>query len=450
MLKTNSSPDQHFHTIKAQMRASRRADLMVSYIRQSGVRALREEVTHLCESGGMRLICSFDMGITDPEAVRKLRDLGVEIKIFQMSRGTFHPKVWLFEGNDEHWRCLIGSANFTASAMSSNVEASVLLQNGDVAQQARTLFDELWNSEECCTADDDLLTQWTQRKRDRKNIASQVARATETRNDAKGVQAMEQFVSDWIHIGVQKITKGAGQVIGRQWRGWYIIPDHGEIDDELMDRLSRICQIIDQQPDGRLDISRQGGDPLDKVLEITQAKLKRSKRKMTPRDLFVRQEKNYLVHLGLAFAPTKDELVLTQHGKEATQGGDSLKIAYTEAMEEYIYNGLNLLKFTRNLLAQTQQLDFIEFSFFTAHAWTMEEISVISSLIHTYRRMPQKHQQNFVAKMNDLFDEKLEPTAKSVKTNYDKSVRHTMSALGWCEDLRHDRNQKTIYLENDE
>ena len=446
MLITNLPPDRHLDAIIAQMQASCRADLMVSYVQQSGVRALRAEIVRLCDSGGVRMICSFDMGITDPEAVRELKNIGAEVRIFQAKRGSFHPKVWLFEGPNQQWNCLVGSANFTAGAMFNNVEVSILLENGDVARQARDMFNKLWGSEECHTVDDDALTQWVREKRGREDVARQIARAAEQQDDGEGVRALEQFVSNWIDIGVHKTTKGAGQVIGKQWRGWYIIPDHGNIDDVLMSRLAEICRIIAEQGGGRLDISKNGGPPLGEILKITEANLKRKNRKMTPRDLFIRQEKNYLVQLGLAHAPNKGELILSRHGEEAARDNKSLKIIYTDAMEEYTYNGLNLLNFTRRLLAQTRWLDFIEFSFFACHAWTLEEINIVSAMIHAYRSLPENQRNDFVGRMNTRFAEKLEPTAKDVKMNYDKNVRHTMSALGWCEGLRYDPDEKKLDL----
>lgn len=40
--------------------------------------------------------------------------------------------------------------------------------------------------------------------------------------------------------------------------------------------------------------------------------------------------------------------------------------------------------------------------------------------------------------MDEHFEAALEPTAKNVRGNYDKSAKHTMSALGWCDGLHCD------------
>ena len=457
MLVTNSPPDRHFGQIAAQMRAPRRADLMVSYIRRSGVAALRAEVARLCEDGGVRLICSFDMGITDPEAVRQLKNVGADVRIFESGesgrRGTFHPKIWLFESPEARWSCLIGSANFTAGALFDNVEAGVLLKDGETVRQARDFFETAWKSPGCHSVDDAALDKWAGQQRARAAVGRRVALAAAERNSDQDVHALEEFVSGWINIGVDKTTEGAGRVIGKQWRGWYVIPDQGEIDGGLMDRLSRICKIIRDSGE-TLDISRQAAPSpaLDMILKITAEKLLRESRKMSLRDLFVRQEKNYLLRLGFAEEFRKNELALTRHGHalaEARDETDTMRV-HAEAMEGYVYNGLNLLEFARRLLAQTRRLDFVEFSFFACHAWAMDEVDTVASLVRICRRLPEDRRRDFVAKMDGLFKNKLEPTAKNVRGNYDKKIRHTMSALGWCEGLHYDPEKKEIRLSDGE
>ena len=173
---------------------------------------------------------------------------------------------------------------------------------------------------------------------------------------------------------------------------------------------------------------------------------------MSPRDLFVRQEKNYLLRLGFADEPGKNTLALTRHGRALAESPDDTdtRRVHAEAMAGYVYNGLNLLDFIRRLLARTRRLDFVEFSFFACHAWAPDELDAVAALVRIYRRLPENRRQEFVAKTDGLFKRKLEPTAKGVRMNYDKKVRHTMSALGWCEGLRYDSAKKEIRLDDEE
>jgi len=74
----------------------------------------------------MRLVCTDQLGITQPEAVRRALSRGVQIRNF--SGGvTYHPKVYLaHDGRGRATRFLVGSANLSFAAFTNSVEAGVL------------------------------------------------------------------------------------------------------------------------------------------------------------------------------------------------------------------------------------------------------------------------------------------------------------------------------------
>lgn len=53
------------------------------------------------------------------------------VKFIMSTDGTFHPKVYYFAMTGSEWKCLVGSANFTRSAVESNQEMAVLIENHD-------------------------------------------------------------------------------------------------------------------------------------------------------------------------------------------------------------------------------------------------------------------------------------------------------------------------------
>ena len=53
------------------------------------------------------------------------------IKFAKDCAGVFHPKFYIFETSASNWSCLIGSANFTGAAFSSNEEACLLIEASD-------------------------------------------------------------------------------------------------------------------------------------------------------------------------------------------------------------------------------------------------------------------------------------------------------------------------------
>lgn len=54
------------------------------------------------------------------------------VKFITNPNGIFHPKMYLFVNNDNDWDCLIGSANFTKSAMEKNSEIMIHINSKDI------------------------------------------------------------------------------------------------------------------------------------------------------------------------------------------------------------------------------------------------------------------------------------------------------------------------------
>lgn len=71
-----------------------------------------------------------------------------KVKYIKQPKGTFHPKVYLFHNNKHDWELLIGSANFTQSAFTENVEATVLISSEDpnAAESYQKAIDLINNS----------------------------------------------------------------------------------------------------------------------------------------------------------------------------------------------------------------------------------------------------------------------------------------------------------------
>lgn len=445
----------HYTVIKEQFERATEVRLVVAYIKKRGVEMLRQ---WLNGPKSIKLLCSFDMNITDPDAIAELLGMGVEIKIYHTNEGTFHPKVWLFkESGHQTWNCIIGSANLTKAALSDNVEASVFINrqnniNG-LIEQSLLFFSYLWNSANAKGLNPDSLAEWQTKLSKRKKINARINSASKAQPlPYDTIELLFNFAQSW--IGIDKNERD-DEVIGSLWRGWYIIPDQGYIDDKLMMTMQKITKCM----------NRNGGyvvlDDNDKVfLEILQIVKSpdRKKFKMSQRDLFVRQQKNYLMKLGFARhniklgknTLDKSVLYLTALGQDLAQckNIDEIKAIYTDFLEDYHYNGLKIVAFTRNLLLKHAYITFKEFSYFVCHAYTESELSEISQLISLYRGLDETAQAKLDEKINTYFQAIKEPTAQAVRSNYDKKVRHTMSAIGWCQDLSIDSNNWILSNKN--
>ena len=83
------------------------------------------------------------------------------------SEGTYHPKVYLFENSEIEWALLIGSANFTKSAFSTNQEVCLLIDSTAVNSSEtyltiKELLSQLWNQGK--QIDDSYIERYSKKK----------------------------------------------------------------------------------------------------------------------------------------------------------------------------------------------------------------------------------------------------------------------------------------------
>lgn len=85
---------------------------------------------------------------THPAFLEKFYDQqGVRFVV--QTKGTYHPKLYLFQNNERDWELLVGSANFTSSAFTNNTEANILISSkdkssNDIYKSVIEFIDEQW------------------------------------------------------------------------------------------------------------------------------------------------------------------------------------------------------------------------------------------------------------------------------------------------------------------
>ncbi|MBT9174278.1 MAG: hypothetical protein DDT21_02691 [Syntrophomonadaceae bacterium] len=446
-----TSLPNHLSKIKEMLSGSRKVYLTVSYILDSGVSILIGDLKNIIEDkGSVKLVCSSDMGITDPTAIKKLLDIGVEVKVYKLGEGTFHAKVWLSNKNNK-WYCMVGSANCSKSAFIDNVEASLMIDTdsniGGAIEQALMFFEYLWDSGKCFNVDYEFLNTWQKRENSKAIIKEKIEEIKISPEKQKVFDLLFSYCKDWIDI--KKEQKQKDEFKESLWRGWYIIPDQGPINDFTMIRLRDIINVIlsddNYKSTGYFDISPRSAS-INKIINLTKNKFKRKELKMDLRDLFIRQEKNYLRRFGFAIHPLKNnnkedeyKLVVTDLGIQFAKCNniDSLKVLYSRNMLSYKWGNLCIFAFTLRLLQKFTFLTFDEFSLFIMHAYSEEEFNDIKDLILMYRGLPDAERKTFVTKVNRYFEQIKGPTARNVRGNYFKHAKHNMSAIGWMQGLQY-------------
>lgn len=468
ILNNNDNEGRNYASvIKEQFNNAKEIKLLVSYIKDSGFNFLYEELKAIAsdENKKIQIICSLDMDITSLDAIQKLIELGVEVKYYEMNQGTFHPKVWFFIHDDGNKTCVIGSANLTLAALRDNIEAGLLLNNKEQAptlSNVENLFDNLWNDSNAKNIDESLLQSLIDYRNSKKELIQErnkflrsmeysTQEPTRTTDKDNTNKIIMDFIDCWIELsGNSKSRSGQSKL----WRGWYVVPDHGYIDDELMKQMRDYCSIILAENNGKhyitLDISERSNDNrFQSILEKHYLTLTRNTHKTDIRGLFVRQSKNYLINLNLCYHPTnkkgkpdKGILVLSDYGQELAESKSiaAMKKVYTEALRGKMYFGLPMLDIVTEILNKYGEIDFNEFSLFVKHILSKDDLDAAMTVIELYRQLSPAEKKDIQDLAKQRFDLKLSPRAKGVHMNYEKNVRHTMSVFGWCEGMSHEND----------
>src|SRR5258708_3811011 len=99
--------------------------LAVSYLQVGGWEMFRKHTRGL-NYERMRIVCTDQMGITPPEAVRRAQNDTVQIRNFS-GAVTYHPKVYLaHDRSGKPTRFLLGSANLSSSAFTGSIESGII------------------------------------------------------------------------------------------------------------------------------------------------------------------------------------------------------------------------------------------------------------------------------------------------------------------------------------
>jgi superfamily II DNA or RNA helicase/HKD family nuclease len=100
---------------------------------------------------GIRFLTSDYLGVTEPNALRRLWSVGPHavIRCYEVGRGSFHPKAYLFEHADGSGRAFVGSSNLSRTGLVDGIEWTWTILDSEVGQplpELRQRFDELFES----------------------------------------------------------------------------------------------------------------------------------------------------------------------------------------------------------------------------------------------------------------------------------------------------------------
>ncbi len=137
------------HQVLAEIGSADRIDVVMAFIRRSGIRPLLDAFRRHCERGkALRVLTTTYTGSTELEALRMLKAAGAEIRVSYNTTSTrLHAKAWLFHRGGGLPTAYVGSSNLTHSAQVSGLEWNVRAsgaRNPDLVAKIAAVFEAYW------------------------------------------------------------------------------------------------------------------------------------------------------------------------------------------------------------------------------------------------------------------------------------------------------------------
>lgn len=155
LVLNKSSGSRVLTQLQSELRTCERFQFYVAFANQAGVTSLKQSLEDLKRRGirGQVLLSQY-LNFTDPVALTMLMQLKhLDVRI--STKGSMHAKGYYFL-NEDTGRYIIGSSNWTASALSTNTELNVVIQADAASTFAREVesdFTHQFNSADPLTAE---------------------------------------------------------------------------------------------------------------------------------------------------------------------------------------------------------------------------------------------------------------------------------------------------------
>lgn len=135
--------------IKAEIESADSIDVVMAFIRMSGIRPIADELAAHCDRGrALRILTTSYTGSTQVAALELLNRIGAHVRIsYDVTSTRLHAKSWLFHRRSGFGTAYIGSSNLTHSAQVTGLEWNVRVsqaRNRSVIEKITAVFDSYW------------------------------------------------------------------------------------------------------------------------------------------------------------------------------------------------------------------------------------------------------------------------------------------------------------------
>lgn len=144
---------EFINALEDDLRTAKSIKIIVSFIRESGVKAISNAIHQAAMSGAeIKILTGTYLNITEPSALYMLKELlpdGTKLHIYDKPEESFHPKGYLIK-NDEVSKIYIGSSNISRSGLQSGLEWNYMLEDtidGKAVNDFEAGFDRIYDHE---------------------------------------------------------------------------------------------------------------------------------------------------------------------------------------------------------------------------------------------------------------------------------------------------------------
>lgn len=135
--------------MQSEIASAVRIDVLMAFIRQSGIWPLLDELRRRRASGAtVRVLTTTFTGTTEARALDSLSEAGAEVRVsYDESSSRLHAKAWLFHRPGGFSTAYVGSSNLTHTGVVSGLEWNVRVsaaRNPDVFAKMAGTFESYW------------------------------------------------------------------------------------------------------------------------------------------------------------------------------------------------------------------------------------------------------------------------------------------------------------------
>jgi superfamily II DNA or RNA helicase len=137
------------HQVRAEIASADRIDLVMAFIRRTGINPLAEALRRHVEQGKpLRVLTTAYTGSTEADALEALIQIGAQVRVSYDTTSTrLHAKAWLFHRDSGYSTAYVGSSNLTHSAQVTGLEWNVRVsgaRNRAVIEKITAVFESYW------------------------------------------------------------------------------------------------------------------------------------------------------------------------------------------------------------------------------------------------------------------------------------------------------------------